>query len=319
MSSTPCPMPGGQCAELYGDKPIYDIPAIAACTGHDLTQRLCAQIAPFAPTWHLGQQVDTVAAPARGRFRRWHDGVACGCRRAACSSPAGVGAFVPRTLKTEGLAQHQGRQLHYHPVTDSLGALCAARHTVVHGGDEAAVAAALRPVPRPCAPSVIRCCTGAMSSTPQARAAAAAAATARQPAASRSPSARSPRRAARRPAAWWRCSCTRPRARRCACRWTCCWSTWASRRAWAPIADWGLQLDRKQIVVDTASFQTSESGIYAVGDVNHYPGKRKLILCGFHEATLAAFAAAEQLAGHSLGLEYTTSSARLQQLLAPAV
>ncbi|HQQ70157.1 MAG TPA: FAD-dependent oxidoreductase, partial [Alicycliphilus sp.] len=86
-----------------------------------------------------------------------------------------------------------------------------------------------------------------------------------------------------------------------------------------PVADWGLQLERKQIVVDTAGFQTSESGIYAVGDVNHYPGKRKLILCGFHEATLAAFAAAEQLAGCKLGLEYTTSSARLQQLLAPAV
>ena len=67
MSSTPAPA-GGQCAELYGDKPIYDIPAIAACTGHDLTERLCAQIAPFAPAWHLGQQVDTVAAWTRAVF-----------------------------------------------------------------------------------------------------------------------------------------------------------------------------------------------------------------------------------------------------------
>ena len=56
------PYAGGQCVELYGDKPIYDIPALADCTGQELTQRLCAQIAPFAPTWHLGQQVDTVAA-----------------------------------------------------------------------------------------------------------------------------------------------------------------------------------------------------------------------------------------------------------------
>ena len=58
-----------------------------------------------------------------------------------------------------------------------------------------------------------------------------------------------------------------------------------------PIHDWGLALERKQLVVDTARFQTAETGLYAVGDIVTYPGKRKLLLSGFHEATLAAFAA----------------------------
>ena len=83
-----------------------------------------------------------------------------------------------------------------------------------------------------------------------------------------------------------------------------------------PVADWGLAMERKQLSVDPASFATSEAGIYAVGDVNSYPGKKKLIVCGFHEATLAAFAAASYLDPQASGvLQYTTSSALLQQRL----
>jgi thioredoxin reductase (NADPH) len=82
-----------------------------------------------------------------------------------------------------------------------------------------------------------------------------------------------------------------------------------------PVADWGLAMARKQLAVDTAGFQTSVPGIHAVGDVVAYPGKRKLIVSGFHEATLAAFAAAERRRGAPVPLEYTTSSKHLQQLL----
>jgi thioredoxin reductase (NADPH) len=83
-----------------------------------------------------------------------------------------------------------------------------------------------------------------------------------------------------------------------------------------PISQWGLAMERKQLVVDTAGFATSAPGIYAVGDINTYPGKKKLIVCGFHEATLAAFAAASFLNPQTSGvLQYTTSSALLQQRL----
>ena len=83
-----------------------------------------------------------------------------------------------------------------------------------------------------------------------------------------------------------------------------------------PIAEWDLNIDRKQICVDTEKFQTSTPGIYAVGDINVYPGKKKLILSGFHEAALAAFAAAAYLDPEKqIQLQYTTTSPKLHKVL----
>jgi thioredoxin reductase (NADPH) len=83
-----------------------------------------------------------------------------------------------------------------------------------------------------------------------------------------------------------------------------------------PIAQWGLELERKQLPVDTEQFSTREPGIFAVGDINTYPGKKKLILCGFHEATLAAFGAAAWLnPGQNIPLQYTTTSTKLHDAL----
>ncbi|MFW9595885.1 MAG: NAD(P)/FAD-dependent oxidoreductase, partial [Macromonas sp.] len=83
-----------------------------------------------------------------------------------------------------------------------------------------------------------------------------------------------------------------------------------------PVADWGLAMERKQLCVSPETFATSEPGIFAVGDINTYPGKRKLIVCGFHEATLAAFAAAAVVRPEErVLLQYTTSSPRLHALL----
>jgi thioredoxin reductase (NADPH) len=83
-----------------------------------------------------------------------------------------------------------------------------------------------------------------------------------------------------------------------------------------PIADWGLAMERKHVAVDTEKFATSVPGIFAVGDINSYPGKKKLILSGFHECALAAFGAANIVfPGKNPQLEYTTSSTRLHRLL----
>ena len=83
-----------------------------------------------------------------------------------------------------------------------------------------------------------------------------------------------------------------------------------------PVAQWGLSMERKQLVVNTENFATSELGIFAVGDINTYPGKKKLILCGFHEATLAAFGAVSLLRpAEKTLLQYTTTSTLLQQRL----
>ncbi|MDE1980286.1 MAG: NAD(P)/FAD-dependent oxidoreductase, partial [Betaproteobacteria bacterium] len=83
-----------------------------------------------------------------------------------------------------------------------------------------------------------------------------------------------------------------------------------------PIAEWGLELERKQIVVDTEKFQTCVPGIFAVGDINTYPGKKKLILSGFHEAALAAFGAAPYIFPEKrIHLQYTTTSPKLHKVL----
>ena len=83
-----------------------------------------------------------------------------------------------------------------------------------------------------------------------------------------------------------------------------------------PIADWGLAIERKQLAVDTEKFSTSEPGIFAVGDINTYPGKKKLILSGFHEATLAAYGALPFLfPGKDVFFQYTTTSPNLHRAL----
>jgi thioredoxin reductase (NADPH) len=94
---------------------------------------------------------------------------------------------------------------------------------------------------------------------------------------------------------------------------------WGLHPKLGPIANWGLQLNRRTIAVDTARFQTSVPGIYAVGDINDYPGKKKLILSGFHETALAAFAVREHLRpGEKVHLQYTTTSPLLQKRLGVA-
>jgi thioredoxin reductase (NADPH) len=83
-----------------------------------------------------------------------------------------------------------------------------------------------------------------------------------------------------------------------------------------PIAEWGLDINRKTINVDTEKFETSEPGIHAVGDINFYPGKKKLILCGFHEAALAAFAIKQRIEpDKKVHVQYTTTSPIMHERL----
>ena len=134
------PYAGGQCVELYPDKPIYDIPAVPVTTGRALTDSLLQQIAPFGATLHLGQQVATVQRQDDGRiFLTTTHGQAFLAK--AVFVAAGVGAFVARSLPIEGLAAVEGQQLHTHvPALEAL----AKRHVVVHGGTDAALDCVLR-------------------------------------------------------------------------------------------------------------------------------------------------------------------------------
>ena len=306
------PHVGGQCAQLYGDKLIYDIPGIAACTGVQLAAQLRAQTAPFAPVWHLGAQVNTLTQQDDGRWQlSTHTGVQLLAKAVVIA--AGAGAFQPKLLKLEGVQPLVGHSVHYHPA--DLAALpLQGQHVLVHGGDETAVQAALQALAQQPA-SVTLMHRRDVFTAPQplldqlhtARDAGQLRVLAAQPLALQATGtalqqvqvALADGSEATLPVQQWLVfQGISPKL--------------------GPVADWGLALLKKQLPVDTATFVTEAPGIYAVGDINTYPGKRKLIVCGFHEATLAAFSIAEYLSDQPVLLQYTSSSSHLQSLLGVA-
>ena len=313
--------PGGQCIELYPDKPIYDIPGIPRCSGRELTQRLLQQIAPFKPTFHLNRQVCEVIAEPDGRWRitlsAAHPPIhpappECQFLARTVFIAAGVGAFMPKELKVDGLPAFLGRQLFYRSAPP---AACAGKAVVIVGGEDAAVANAIALAeagPRQTQSvtlvhrrDVLQAGTDALARLAALRDAGKIKFIAGQITGMdvaddrlRSVTLSTPDDL----------TLTLPLDTLLVCMGV-------SPKLGA-IAQWGLAMERKQLSVDPATFATNAPGIFAMGDVVTYPGKKKLMVCGFHEATLAAFAAARQLHPEASGvLQYTTSSALLQQRL----
>ena len=311
------PFAGGQCVELYGDKPIYDIPALPACTGRELTERLLEQIRPFDTSLHFDQLVSHVARRADGRFDvRTKAGLQFDC--GAIVLAAGVGAFVPRTLKLPGLEAFEGRQLFHHADRVPAAAI-AGKHVVVSGATEQALAFATRLCKTigqgaPEAPArvtlihrrdVFDAEDGTVAGFRNACAAGALHFVAGQPT-----------------------GLALDGDRLAALTLLDATGATVSLQAdtvvvlqglspkLGPLADWGLALERRQVQVETAKFATSVPGLFAIGDIIHYPGKQRLILSAFHEGTLAAAGVAGHLSpGDDGPLEYTTSSARIHKLL----
>ncbi|MDP9043835.1 MAG: NAD(P)/FAD-dependent oxidoreductase [Pseudomonadota bacterium] len=301
------PVAGGQCVELYADKPIYDIPATVVCTGRELIARLLAQIAPFHAGLHFGQQVDALARQPDGRFLLTTSTQTRLLAKVVIIA-AGVGSFQPRRLKIDGLAEYEARQVFYAapPDDDSL----AGQRVVVIGDEDPALEFANR-LSTTARVTLLhrrddfRATPAAVDRLRALRAAGAIDFIAGQPTGSRASDGRLRALQVLAPD-----GTTQERELD-----VLVVLTGLSPRL-GPIAGWGLALERKQLVVDSASFATSEPGIFAVGDVNTYPGKRRLILCGFHEATLAAYgAAAHAVPGAPIPLEYTTTSPRLHRAL----
>ncbi len=304
------PVVGGQCVELYPDKPIYDIPAVPVCTGQELIDRLMEQIRPFSPGLHLGQEVTTVQRREDGRFdvetsrgTRFDAG--------AVIIAGGVGSFQPRRLTVPGAERYEGTSIHYR-VRDPEQ--FRDKELVILGGGDSALDWTLTLVD--IAASIVL-----IHRRPEFRAA---------------------------PASVEKMFALRDEGRldymegqvqsivesdgrltgvRVASRDGVTRTVslehllvfWGLHPKLGPIANWGLQLNRKSITVDTARFQTSVPGIFAIGDINDYPGKKKLILSGFHEAALAAFAVREYLnPGEKVHLQYTTTSPLMHKRLGVA-
>ena len=308
--------PGGQPIELYPDKPIYDIPAIPVCTGKELTDALLKQIEPFGATFHLGQTVTAVQKQeaADGSVRFFVE-TSKGTQflTKTIFIAAGVGAFEPRTLKVDGLDKFNGSQLFYR--VKNPADFAGKNLMIVGGGDSAldwtlnfaaegpnkaesvilvhrrdgfkAAPANVAKMKEMCEAYEMQFIVGQVTGYEEREGKLVGAKVTGGDGVTR------------------------------VVPLDTLLVFFGLSPKLGPIADWGLDIERKQLVVDTEKFSTNVPGIFAVGDINTYPGKKKLILSGFHECALAAFAAAAIIFPNKgkIHLQYTTTSPKLHKVL----
>lgn len=303
------PYAGGQCIELYPDKPIYDIPGVPRCTGRELVANLLTQLAPFKPALHLGRTVTTFEQQDDARFL-----LACSHGPRFLSRcvfiAAGLGAFQPKLLQVPGLGSFRHHQVFY--PGDRVASLVG-KHVLVVGGDAAALGCIARLAALGTAASLTLLHRRDVYDAPapllqqitalgQARAIRVLTGQIQECVAEKG--------------LLKAVQVTLPNGEILQTALDALLIFQGLSPKLGPIAGWGLELERKQLPVDTKKFETRLRGVFAVGDINTYPGKKKLMLSAFHECALAAFGAAEQLRPDAPPqLQYTTTSTRLHRLL----
>ena len=301
------PIIGGQCAELYPDKPIYDIPGYPIVGALQLVQNLLEQIKPFAPTFHLGQQVQEVQKQDDGRFRIVTSTGSEFLTKAVIIA-GGVGAFQPVQLRLNGIEQYEDKQLFYRVRDPSQHH---GKKVVVCGGGDSALDWALQMVDKASELTLIHR-SAAFKAAP--------ASVARFTEAVKAGKAKlllgSVLGFGETDGRLTSLHVTGIDQAKHVIDVDHVLAFFGLSPKLGPIAEWGLNLNKHQIEVDTEKFQTSTPGIYAVGDINYYPGKKKLILSGFHEGALAAFAIKHQLfPNEKVQLQYTTTSTSMHKKL----
>jgi len=298
--------PGGQCAELYPEKPIYDIPAWPEISGQMLTDKLMEQIAPFKPEFHFNRMVSGFRKLDNGRFEvETDEGELLHCHAVVIA--AGGGSFQPKRPPVPGIEAYEGTSVFYS--VRRMEEFRGKDLLIVGGGDSALdwtlnlqpVANSVtlvhrRPDFRAAPDSVNKMfsmreegkinfqvgqVTGLKGENGQLSAA-----------------------TVKGPDGEVDIACNRMLP------------FFGLTMKLGPIADWGLNQHENLIAVDTEKFQTSIPGVFAIGDINWYPGKLKLILSGFHEAALMTQAAARLARpDQKMVFQYTTSSTSLQKKL----
>lgn len=298
--------PGGQCAELYPEKPIYDIPALPVVTGQELTDQLMKQIEPFNPQFHFNRMVTRLERqPDESFIVETDEGEKFACKVVVIA--AGGGSFQPKRPPIEGIEAYEGKSVFY-----SVRRMEEFRDQdvmIVGGGDSALdwtlnlqpIARSItlvhrRPEFRAAPDSVnkmfalreegkVRFEVGQVKSLEGAGGLLSSV-------------------VVKGGDGDVAIACTRMLP------------FFGLTMKLGPIADWGLNLHENLVPVDTEKFETSQSGIFAIGDINWYPGKLKLILSGFHEAALMTQAAKRIVSpGERIVFQYTTSSTNLQKKL----
>jgi len=298
--------PGGQCAELYPEKPIYDIPGWPSISAQGLVDKLLEQIAPFRPTFSYNRMVSSLERLDDGTFRVTTDENEVFEAKAVVIA-AGGGSFQPKRPPIPGIEAYEDESVFYsvRRMEDFRG-----HDLVIVGGGDSALDWTLNL--QPVAKSVTL-----VHRRPEFRAAPDSVnkmyamqemgklefqvgqITGLTGAGGRIASA-----TVKGPQGEVEVPCTRMLP------------FFGLTMKLGPIAEWGLNLHENLIPVDTEKFQTSTPGIFAIGDINTYPGKLKLILSGFHEAALMAQAAKRIVnPGERVVFQYTTSSTSLQKKL----
>ena len=292
---------GGQCTELYPDKPIYDIPGIPICTGQGLVDDLMKQAEPFNAGFHLGEEVVEVTQQEAGGFR-----VVTSTDKVFDAKTVfiagGVGSFQPRKLRQPEAEGLEDKSLFYRVRDPSQ---FAGKKVVILGGGDSALDWAMELAPKAESLTLVHRRdefrgVEASVDTVEGLVAKGQAEIIRsatlvglgiedeQLVSVDIKGADDEVRSIPTDALL---------------------VFFGLSPKLGPIAEWGLEISRKTIAVDTEKFETTIPGIFAIGDINNYPGKKKLILSGFHEAALAAFAAKSIIEpGKKVHLQYTTTS-----------
>lgn len=307
------PRAGGQCSELYPEKPIYDIPGHPMITGQGLVDNLIAQIEPFHPTYHFEQMVTTLEVLGTSQAPSFRVGTDGGktfeCK--AVLVAAGGGSFQPKKPPIDGIDAYEEKSVYY--AVRKMEHFRDKNVVIVGGGDSALDwTLNLQPVAKKLtlvhrrddfrgAPHSVKAMRDLVAEGKidlkigQITTLAGANGELKSVACKGNDGSTSD------------IACDRMIP------------FFGLTMKLGPVAEWGLNLHENLVPVDTAHFETNIPGVFAVGDINHYPGKLKLILCGFHEASLAA-----QKVHHyvypdkKLTFQYTTSSTNLQKKLGVA-
>jgi thioredoxin reductase (NADPH) len=301
---------GGQCAELYPEKPIYDIPGIPLITGHGLTEALMAQIKPFGPTFHLGEMVTTIEKIGEPAFRVGTDnGKSFECKAVVIA--AGGGSFQPKRPPINGIEPYENKSVHY--AVRKMEHFRDKRLLIVGGGDSALDwTLNLQPIAKRLTLVHRRDdFRGAPDSVNKMRALVAAGDMDLRIGQVSELEGNDGQLVA--------ANVKDKDGTLARIEIDAMLPFFGLTMKLGPVANWGIALQDDLIPVNTAAFESSIPGLFAIGDINTYPGKLKLILSGFHEAALMAQKAYHYVyPDKKLVFQYTTSSTSLQKKLGVA-